>query len=689
MLRLLLFAALLAASPAALAVRPFTPEELLQTRRLDDVQVSPDGRLAAVTVRQKSLEENRDLKNVWLVPLGGGPPRQFTRDGKSEHARFSPDGRQLLVARDSQLWLFDLAGGGDPIKLTGLWGGAEAGIFSADGRLIAFTSDVYPECKGPDLDACNRKRQEDHDKSQVKARISDHLFTRHWSEWKDGKRAHLLVLAAQPGSSPAAFLSPPRDLTPLDGDWPTFRLGGADDYDLSPDGKELVISHKDPAREAWSTNADLEAISTQGGTPKNLTAGNPGDDAAPRFSPDGRWLAWISQSRDGYESDQWKLKLLDRKSGLVLGAATAPGGKASSDLDEDVGSFVWRHDSKGLVFSLVKEGLFHLDTISLDGQVARLSDEPAGNDFDLAPDGSAVVVISGMNRPPELFRLAPGGKPQRLTTFNDQQYAGIDLGAAPEDLWVEGKDGAPIHSFVLRPPGLAKGQRAPLTVLIHGGPQGSWEDAWGMRWNEAAFAARGRVVLAIDPHGSVGYGQKFKEEISRDWGGLAYDDILRAVDAAEARPDVEKGRTCAAGASFGGYMIDWIAGHTDRFRCLVTHDGVFDLVSEYGSTEELWFPDWEFGGPYFEHPDLYRKFSPSGFVQNFKTPTLVVQGELDFRVPVEQGMGMFTALQRRGVESRLLYFPDEGHWVNKPRNSQLWYHTVLDWIDAHSKGNRR
>jgi dipeptidyl aminopeptidase/acylaminoacyl peptidase len=290
-----------------------------------------------------------------------------------------------------------------------------------------------------------------------------------------------------------------------------------------------------------------------------------------------------------------------------------------------------------------------------------------------------------MNRPPELARLEAGGKPIRLTALNDEQYGGVDLGPAPEDLWVEAKDGARIHSFVLRPPGLAPGRRAPLLVLIHGGPQGSWEDQWGMRWNAAAFAARGAVVLAIDPRGSIGYGHAFEEQITNDWGGLAYDDILRSVDAAEKLPFVEPGRTCAAGASFGGYMIDWIAGHTDRFRCLVSHDGVFDLQSMYGSTEELWFPEWELRGPYWEQPENYRKWSPSNYVKNFHTPTLVIQGELDFRVPAEQGMGMFTALQRRGVESRLLWFPDEGHWVLKPRNSALWYHTVLDWIDAHAR----
>ena len=658
--------ALVALAPAALAARPFTPEELLQTRRLDDVQISPDGRLVSVTVRQKSVEENRDQKNIWLVPMAGGAARQFTRDGKSEHARFSPDGHSLLVVRDGQLWLFDLAAGGDPLQLTHLWGGADGGNFSPDGKLVVFTSDTYPECKGPDADACNRKRQDEHDRTQVKARISDHLFARHWTEWKDGRRTHLFVVPAAGGA--------PRDLTPLDGDWPTWRLGGADDYAVSPDGSEVIVSHKAAEREAWSTNSDLFTLPTQGGNARNVTASNRGDDAQPRFSPDGRLIAWLSQEREGYESDQWKLKMIDRS-----GAVSVIG-----DFDDDVGSFVWRRDSKGIVASVVKTGRFYLNTVSLDGKFARYTDAPAGADFDVGPDGNVAVVMSGMTRPPELYRLAPGGRPEPITRFNQDQYAGIDLGPPPEDLWVEAKDGTKIHSFVLRPPGLARGARAPLTVLIHGGPQGSWEDAWGMRWNEAAFAARGRVVVAIDPHGSVGYGQKFKEQISRDWGGLAYDDILRAVDAAEQRPDVEKGRTCAAGASFGGYMVDWIAGHTDRFRCLVTHDGVFDIVSEYGSTEELWFPEWEFGGPYFENPELYRKFSPSSFVKNFKTPTLVVQGELDFRVPVEQGLGMFTALQRRGVESRLLYFPDEGHWVNKPRNSQLWYHTVLDWIDAHT-----
>ena len=656
----LLFALLLAA-------RPFTPEELLATRRVDDVQVSPDGKWASVTVRQKNLETNKDDKDIWLLPVAGGASRQFTRNARSEHARWSPDGKQLLIVREGQLWLYELAGG-DGREITRLSGGADGGVFSPDGRWVAFTSDVYPQCSGND--ACNKERAEKAEKSGIRARIVDHLFARHWTEWKEGKRTHVFVMPAPSG--------PPRDVTPFDSDWPSVRVGGGDDFRFTPEG-ELIVSSKSPQREAWSTNGDLWLIDRDGGPPRNLTPDNPGDDAQPRPSPDGRYLAWISQARDGYEADVWRLKIQDRNSGR----------STAVDIDtDDVGSFAWRRDSKGIVASVVQKARHWLYAVSLDGKYRRFADAPVnGGDFDLAPDGAAVVAAAGITRPPEVFAVRAGAQPSRLSRFNDEQYRDLNLGVA-EDLWTDSKDGAKVHSWIVRPANAAG--KLPLLVLIHGGPQGSWEDAWSMRWNAAAFAARGYVVVATDFHGSIGYGQKFKEQISGDWGGLAYDDVMRAADAAEKLPFVDPGHTCAAGASFGGYMVDWIAGHTDRFKCLVSHDGVFDLVSEYGSTEELWFPEWEFRGPPWENPELYRRLSPSSYVQNFKTPTLVVQGELDFRVPVEQGLGMFTALQRRGIESRLLYFPDEGHWVLKPRNSQLWYHTVLDWIDAHARpGNKQ
>src|SRR5712671_5801287 len=589
-----------------LATRPFTAEELLGTRRVDDVQVSPDGRWASVTVRRKNLETNKDDKDIWLLPVAGGPARQFTRNARSEHARWSPDGKQLLIVREGQLWLYDLAGG-DARAITKLSGGADLGIFSPDGRSIAFTSEVYPQCGGND--ACNKERAEQAQRSGVHARVIDHLFARHWTEWKEGQRTHVFVMPAGGGAA--------RDLTPVDSDWPSFRVGGGDDLCFTADG-ELIVSSKPAQREAWSTNGDLWLIDREGGAPKNLTSDNRGDDAQPRPSPDGRWLAWTAQTRDGYESDLWKLKIQERKTGRITVV----------DIDtDDVGSFVWRRDSKGLVASVVQKAHHWLYAVSLDGKSRRFTDAPVnGGDFDLAPDGTAVVAASGITRPPELFAVKPGGQPSRLSRFNDEQYKDLNLGTA-EDLWTDSKDGAKVHSWIVRPANAPA--KLPLVVLIHGGPQGSWEDAWSMRWNAAAFAAR-------------------------------------------------------------GYVVNWIAGHTDRFKCLVSHDGVFDLASEYGATEELWFPEWEFRGPPWENPELYRRFSPSSYVQGFKTPTLVGQGELDFRVSVEQGLGMFTALQRRGIESRLLYFPDEGHWVLKPRNSQLWYHTVLDWVDAHAKpGSKR
>src|SRR6266851_3168652 len=459
----LLLLALLCAAPA-FAGRPFTPEELLATRRLDDPQVSPDGKQVAFTVRQKSLELNRDVKDVWLQPLAGGPARQFTRDGRSEHPRWSPDGKQLLVVSQragqdqAQLWLYDLADGGDPRQVTSLFFGADAGVWSPDGRWIAYTSEVYPGCAGDTaaVDACDRKRFEERKASKVEARIVDHLFARHWTEWKDGKRTHVFVQPAQGG--------PARDLTPGDSDRPTFRLGGGDDIGFTPDGAQVIVSAKPAQREAWSTNGDLWAIAVQGGAPRNLTAGNPGDDASPKPSPDGRWLAWLAQARNGYESDQWKLMLMDRRSGMV---------SVIGDFGDDVGPFSWRRDSSGLVAAVQRHGRSYLNTVSLEGNVARYADSPASSDFALAPDGS-------------------------------------------------------------------------------GGPQGVWEDEWGMRWNEAAFAARGYVVLAVNPRGSTGYRRAFEEQISRDWGGLAYDDLIRAVDAAEKLPGVLPGRTCGARASSRG-----------------------------------------------------------------------------------------------------------------------------------------
>ena len=667
--------ALVALLAAAQAARPFTIEELLQTRRLDDVQVAQGGKRAAFTVRQKNLAENRDGRDVWMLDLPAGAPRAFTRDGHSDHPRFSPDGKRLLLVSEraggeSQLFVFDLEAGGDGKKLTSFHGGAAEGIWSPDGKLIAFTAEVNPTCAGKtaEVEACTKQHAEERAKNKLKAHLVDRLFYRHWNEWRDQKRTHLFVMPAEGGA--------PLDLTPGDADWPTWRLGGGGDFSFAADGKTIYVSHKPAKGEAWHTNSDLYAIPTAGGAPRPLTADNPGDDASPLVSPDGRHLAYRAQARDGYESDLWRLRIIDLSTNKHAPLA---------DFGDDAGAMRWKPDSSGLIVEVQKHGRPTMISVSLDGKTAPFSPSPAGGDFAVLADGSVLLIASGMNRPPELYRLPAGGTLQRLSSFNTEQYSGLDLGAAPEEQWIEARDGAKVHSFILKPPGLAKGARAPLVVLVHGGPQGAWEDQWGMRWNPSVYAARGYIVLMPNPRGSSTYGHQFEEQISKDWGGLVYDDVLRSVDAAEKRADVQPGNACAAGASYGGYLVDWIAGHSTRFKCLVSHAGVFDLVSEYNTTEELWFPEFEIGGTYWDNPDAYRKWSPSSYVQAFKTPTLVSLGELDYRVPMEQSFGMFTALQRRGIESKLLDFPDEGHWINKPRNSALFHHTVLDWIDAHLK----
>lgn len=657
---------------------PLTVSQLVQTARPSDPNVSPDGTRVAFTVEQNHLEDNTKHSDVYLRHLPDGTASAFTHDGHSGNGRWSPDGKLLLVTSQRegdgspQLWLYEVDHPEKARRLTSLWGGADGPVFSHDAKWVVFQSQVYPDCSLPQNlpteDRCNRERAGKMKASGVQARVVDHLFARHWSEWTDGKRKHVFSLSLE---DPKAV---PRDLTPGDEDWPTWRMGFPEDLAVTRDN-QVIVSHKRAATEAWSTNSDLYAVPIRGGVAKNLTADNPGDDASPLVSPDGTQVAYRSQAKDGSESDLWRLKVLDLATGR---------GRTVAELSDDVDTFRWMPDGAGWVVATAHQGQVRLQGIRAEGGREAWIPHGVGDDFDLTPKGDVVTVFSGFTRPPELFMFRRDGKLSPLTSLNEAAFAKVDLGPAPEELWVRSTDGTPVQSFLLRPPGLAPDARAPLMVLIHGGPQGHWGDSWGLRWNPALFAARGAVVLAVNPRGSTGYGVAFEAGVTHAWGGAAYQDILKSVDAAEALPFVERGRTCAAGGSYGGYIINWMEGHTQRFRCLVSHDGTYELNGMYNATEELWFMEHEFGIPWL-NPAVMQKWSPSSYASAFHTPMLVVQGELDFRVPGEQGLGMFTALQRQGVESRLLWFPDEGHWVLKPKNSALWWNTVLDWVDSHRK----
>ncbi len=656
---------------AAAGGRPFTFDDLMAIRRLGDPQVSPDGRWVAFTVTTIDKAQNTRNTDIWLVPTAGGEPRQLTTHPAADaRPRWSPDGRKLafISTRDgtSQIWVMDVTGG-EPERLTRFPTGASGVLWSPDGRHLAFTAEVYPDC--PD-ETCTHQREQERARSPVKARLYTRLLYRHWDTWKDGKRRHLFVIPAAGGTA--------RDLTPGDHDVPPFSLGGPEDYAFSPDGSELCFARKDGRDEAISTNSDLWIVPVRGGEPRRLTT-NPAADNSPLYSPDGRYIAYRAQERPGFESDRWRLMLYDRQTGRTRSLTEA--------LDHWVEEFVWAPDSQRLYFTVAEGGAFPIYTVALaTGEIRKLVPTGANEGLQITPDGKTLIFLRhGFSQPAELYRVnVDGSQLAPLTRMNAERLAAIQWGEV-RSIWYTGADGARVHGWIITPPGFDPAKTYPMIVLLHGGPQSVWADVFHYRWNAQLFAAAGYVIFMPNPRGSIGFGQKFIDEISGDWGGKVYEDVMRGVDYVISLGYVDPNRIGAAGGSYGGYLVNWIAGQTDRFRALVSHAGVFNLISMYGSTEELWFPEWEFRGTPWTNKELYERWSPHNFAQNFKTPTLVIHGELDFRVPVSEGLQMFTALQRRNVPSKLLLFPDEGHWILKPQNSELWYRTVIEWFDTYLK----
>jgi len=654
--------------------QPFDVNALLELKRIGDPQLSPDGKLVAFTVQSVDVAANKKPVQVWIVPLEGGAPRQITQDGESnQRPRWSPDSKRIAYLSDrggsSQIWMMD-PDGGNAKQVTNLATEADGHLFSPDGKNLVFTSAVYPEC-GAD-DACNQKNLDAEKAGKVKARIYTELLYRHWNAWQGKRRSHLLVTPVAGGAI--------RDLTPGTRDVPPFSLGGSDDYDISPNGQEVCYSMNADPVPAASTDSDLYVVSIAGGQPVKITI-TPGADSNPRYSPDGKYLAWRAQLRAGYESDRWRLMTLERSSGKVA--------NLTESLDRWVNSFTWSPDSGSIFFTTSDRGRQPIQVIPAVGGASKTvaSGDSELDDMQLTRNGRTMVYTqqSGLS-PVEIYRASSsGGAAVPLTHLNDQTLD--DRQMTPlEEFWVNGADGARVHSFLIRPPNFTPGRKYPVLMLIHGGPQGFWGHAWTYRWNAQVFAAAGYVVVMPNPRGSTGYGQKFVDEINNDWGGRAFDDIMAVADHIVTDvPFADASKMTAAGGSYGGYMIDWILGHTQRFKALISHDGVYNLTSEFGATEELWFPMWEYGGTPWDKPENYAKWSPNNYVQEFHTPTLAIHGEQDFRVPLNQGLELFTALQMQKVPSKLLLFPDEGHWVLKPQNSILWYKTFIDWMDSWVK----
>lgn len=662
--------AALATASLAFAAPPFTATEMMKLGRLADPQLSPDGTLVAYALTTIDLASQTRNAELWSVPLSGGEPRRLTTNPASDtRPRFSPGGRTLafLSTRDgsSQVWALDM-GGGEARKLTALSTGVDAFEWLGATKL-ALVSEVFPAC-GAD-DACNAKMLAEAGKPSS-ARVYDELLYRHWDTWDDGRRSHVLALTLAGGALV--------DLTPGGDDAPPFSLGG-EDWGVAPDGSEVCVSRKAAKDEAWHTNADLYVVPAAGGAPK-LVSDSPGYDSGCRYSPDGRFLAYRSMPRAGYESDRYRLVLFDR--------ATGERRTLTEAFDRSVDVAIFSPDSKTLYFTAEDGGRSPVFAIrTAGGAVTTLVPGPGSfADLSVASDGRTLVATqASLAHPAEVVRFGADGQGlERVTRVNDAFLKGFGFGAA-ESVSYRGALGKSVQAWVVRPPGFDPGAKYPLLVLVHGGPQGAWADAWSFRWNAQVFASAGYIVFMPNPRGSTGWGQQFTDDINGDWNGKVFEDVMKGTDFALTLPGVDTARVAAAGASYGGYMINWIAGHTGRFRALVTHSGVFDLVSMYGSTEELWFPEWELGGPYWSHPGIYARQNPRDSVKSFKTPTLVVHGERDYRVPLEQGLAMFTALRRQGVPARLLTFPDENHWILKPANSVRWYAEVIGWLDRWTK----
>jgi len=666
---------LISVAAAQAQKRAFTIEDLYRIKSISDVHLSPDGRMALYAITTSDLPRAKRVSHIWTMTSDGQNQKQITSGDKGENSpAFSPDGKWIsyVSSKDgsAQLYLIPTAGG-TARKLTNISTGVSDPLWSPDGKWIAFSSDVYPECGGDD--ACNKKIADTWSKGPLKAHAADSLLYRHWTEWKDGTRTHVFLASTANGET--------RDLTPGDYDSPSFQLGGPLQYDFSPDSKELVfVSNHDKHPES-STNNDLWllSLSDSQARARNITASNPSYDGSPKYSPDGKYIAYRMQKQPAYESDLFRLAVYDR----AAGASTVLTESFRNWIDD----FQWASDSKSIYFSASVEGqtpLYRIDVASK--AITQVLVDKTIFEWNVANDGKRVIYIrSSVGEAGEMFSAElSGGKasaPRRLTHVNDTVASEVDIRSA-ETMWVEGAGGAKVEVFIVKPHDFDPGKKYPLILNVHGGPQSQWSDAFRGDWQ--VYPGAGYVVAFANPHGSTGYGQDFTAEISGDWGGKVYDDLMKVTDAVERLPYVDRNRLGAMGWSYGGYMMMWFEGHTDRFKAIASMMGLYDPKSFFGGTEESWFPEWDLKGQPW-NSSQYEKFAPSNFVKNFKTPALVISGERDYRIPYTQSLQFFTALQKMNVPSKLIIYSNAGHWPSWYEMA-LYYTAHLEWFHKYLGG---
>lgn len=664
-----------AAIPSHAGAHPFTVDDMLSFERVGDPTASPDGKLVAFTVSKPDLQANKLRSDVWLASVDGAHVRRVTSDPAADHgARFAPDSKSLFFlsrrSGSSQVWRIAVDGG-EATQVTSLPIDVEGVLPFPDGKRFLLLMAVYPDAATLDETA---KRDDAKEKGKTNVRAYDALPVRHWDAWDEGKRTHLFVWSETQKGEPIDLLKG------IPYDAPPGPFGGVEQIAIAPSGAEVVFTSKMIGRDsAWSTNSDVWVVPADGSAkPRSLTSTNPAEDSQPVFSPDGSKLAYLAMARAGFEADRKRVVVIDWKTKTPTTLTEA--------WDRSPDEIAWSRDGRTIFATADNLGRHSLFAIAAAGKVTTLVDQ--GNTSHVTVAGNRLVWShDSLRSPAELFSSDLEGRGAKaITHINDARVADVAWGDA-EQISFTGAKGDKVYAWIVKPPGLKAGAKVPVAFLIHGGPQGSFGDHFHYRWNPQAFVGRGYAAIMVDFHGSTGYGQAFTDAIRGDWGGAPFEDLMKGLDAALAHDKaLDEAHMAALGASYGGYMINWINGKTDRFKALVCHDGNLDETMAYYDTEELWFPEWEHGGTPWDNPDGYAKQSPISLVKNWKTPTLVVHGGRDYRVVETQGLATFTALQRRGVPSRFLHFPEENHWVLKPLHSKRWHDEVLSWIDRFARG---
>jgi dipeptidyl aminopeptidase/acylaminoacyl peptidase len=671
------------AAAAAAERHPFSVEDLVRLNRVSDPALSPDGKTVVYVVRETDLAANRGRQDLWSLDLAtkGAQPRRLTSNPENDNSPdWSRDGRYVYFissrSGSAQVWRLPAAGG-EAEQVTSL--PLDVGSFrlAPDASRLAVSMDVFADCEDLPCTTARLKQAED---SKVSGRIYDRAFVRHWDTWSDGRISQLFVLRMENGRAVE-----PRSLTAaLDADVPSKPFGDASEYTFSPDGSKVVFDARIKGKsEPWSTNFDLYEVSVEGGEPRNLTADNPAWDAQPVFSPDGSMMAWRAMRRPGFEADRFHVMIRDLKSGETR--------ELAQDWDRSADQIEFSADGKTLYAVADHFGQHPVWAIDVKTGKANMLTGPGHVDSFAVGEREIVFAVSTLKSPAELQAVTlKGGDLRELPRMNADAFAQLQIGE-PEQFTFAGANGETVYGYVMRPANYNPKQRYPVAFIVHGGPQSSFANAWSYRWNPQTYAGAGYASIFIDFHGSPGYGQAFTDSISQDWGGKPLEDLQKGLQAALDRfPWLDGDRMCALGASYGGYMMNWIAGNwNEPFKCIVSHAGIFDTRGMGFMTEELWFAEWENGGTPWEVPDNYEKYNPLNHVKDWKKPMLVIAGQNDYRVPYSQSLSMFNALQRQGIPSRLLIYPNENHWVLKPANSIQWHHEVEKWLNqwtAPAKG---